>query len=70
MTPTLDHKVKLLTICCSCGSTIQKGELKDGYASDGLCPACSPSVIANMKEELRIKGGRDGKEGIGRHLRQ
>lgn len=62
MTPTLDHKEKLLTICCSCGSTIQKGELKDGYASDGLCPECSPFIVAEMNGEL---GGQSGREDSG-----
>lgn len=38
-------KGQILTICCECGKTIKQGQLKDGYASDGLCSSCKAKVL-------------------------
>lgn len=43
----------ILTICCECGKTIKKGQLKDGRVSDGICPSCASSLIAQMMGKQR-----------------
>lgn len=42
----------MLTICCFCGKIIKKGQLKDGYASDGVCDRCKAFFLACLKGEL------------------